>query len=110
MTKHTPGPWGIYKGEENDAIAVSYWPTLPNGKGGGHVGVSIARMPVPSQFIDRAEINANARLIAAAPDLLAALQAYVEKDFEMGGTSSKAEIHNARLAAARAAINKAQGK
>lgn len=39
-------------------------------------------------------------------ELREALEAYVSKDFEMGGTSSKAEIHNVRLAVSRATLER----
>lgn len=68
--KHTPGPWNLYVDEDGDAIAVSKW---VEGRNGGTIGVSIARMPVPDK-LSRPEINANASLIAGAPDLLEALK------------------------------------
>jgi len=44
------------------------------------------------------------RLAAEVAELREALAAYVSADFDMGGTSSKAEIHNARLTGARALL------
>ena len=62
--------------------------------------------PQPVAYCNSA---ADARLFAAAPDLLEALESYVAADFEMHGTTSAAEAHNARLQQARAAIRKAKG-
>ncbi len=57
--KHTPGPWGCAStGHE----AHDYRLTKPNGD----------YLPVNAPCNDHSEQRANARLIAAAPDLLAA--------------------------------------
>ncbi len=67
-TTHTPGPWNI--GERQDGQRVEPYPVnyLPVS---GH-GQAIGRV-YAGGFSD-ANIEANARLIAAAPDLLAALK------------------------------------
>lgn len=111
QTKHTLGPWHLgFRNGANGNMVMAY-----NGKEAceDQAICSMYGLPINCDVSAmkgerNAEGLANARLIAAAPELLEALRAYVEKDFEMGGTSSKAEIHNARLAAARAALNKAQ--
>jgi hypothetical protein len=59
MSKHTPGPWvfdnlGCISAETRDPVAT---------------------VDAPVDFDDLKEIHANARLIAAAPDLLAACKA-----------------------------------
>ena len=82
-TQHTPGPWAI----EPDALGESSIVT----DNGGTIADVYGRNP------------ANARLIAAAPDLLAALQAVA--DYWAGG-DVPADID----AAMRAAIAKATGK
>ena len=65
-TKHTPGPWTMHPrfddGAEVRAIAPVAW-----------CGVATTVGSSGDQSIDAAEARANARLIAAAPDLLAAL-------------------------------------
>ncbi len=58
------------------------------------------------EYPERAECEANARLIAAAPDLLAALQTLLEVPHLQGGETSTAFPHIKR---ARAAIAKATG-
>ena len=66
-TKHTPGPWTMhprfdYGAEVRALLAPVAW-----------CGVASTHGASSSQSIDAAEARANARLIAAAPDLLAAL-------------------------------------
>ena len=86
--QHTPGPWLAldYTGTDEPA-----WHVVP-----GDFHGTIATLD-PEQ-------SANARLIAAAPDLLAALEALVanldEGDF----------ISTTRIDAARAALSKARGQ
>lgn len=93
-TKHTPGPWTMHPrfddGAEVRALAPVAW-----------CGVASTHGASSSQVIDAAEARANARLIAAAPDLLEACERllrwagwpHAEKDIEL----------------ARAAIAKAKG-
>ena len=74
---HTPGPWCPYRDEDGNIVSIM---TEVAGDNGGITGKGIARMPVP---VERGaknarttwdEINANGRLISAAPELLAALK------------------------------------
>lgn len=68
MSAHTPGPWRKatnLQGHTNHVVADSY------------VTVCSFLTSVKSSC-DRDDIEANARLIAAAPDLLAALQSIAE--------------------------------
>ena len=60
MSEHTPGPWGCV---DTSYHAHDYRLTKPNGQ------------PLPLTVVanDHSEQRANARLIAAAPDLLEAL-------------------------------------
>jgi hypothetical protein len=59
--KHTPGPWGcVY----TSFHAHDYRLTKPNGE----------TLPINAPCNDRSEQRANERLIAAAPDLLEALE------------------------------------
>lgn len=71
MTEYTPGPWGLFDGTD-------IWPI--NADGGGY----IARLRFRGEAVETAtgdrefpETEANARLIAAAPDLLEAAKAFV---------------------------------
>ena len=72
MSKHTPGPWITDDYSKNDVARH-----VMNGNGNGPV--YIARVPLQSAAGMRTNAysaqEANARLIAAAPDLLEALRA-----------------------------------
>ena len=81
-TKHTPGPWTMHPrfddGAEVRAIAPVAWCSVATTVGSSG-----------NQSIDAAEARANARLIAAAPDLLRALEEAIRDhdDFEDGRLS-----------------------
>lgn len=96
---HTPGPWRL---ENNIAYG---WKTNPYSitvrKPGVH-GVAVANIPA-KQTISRDEALANARLMAAAPDLLDALVTMPQ-----GLSSTDAEWWD-WIEKARAAIDKATG-
>lgn len=69
--KHTPGPWTVLPEElDRDYIRVR----------GTQLGkrYKIANVPTPTNGVEREaeETRANARLIAAAPELLEAIQKY----------------------------------
>ena len=82
MSKHTPGPWGIV---------------------GGQYGLPEVWKSDRSEAVCERVFNGNARLIAAAPELLDALEAVVRADIYM---HERADA----LAKARAAIAKATGE
>lgn len=63
-TNHTPGPWRIDYNGKDSADAV------PRIKGNSVENVAF----IPAYEHPRPEMQANARLIAAAPDLLGALE------------------------------------
>lgn len=100
MSKHTPGPWyavGYWVEHENDNVA-DICTCDPAAIEQEHLG----RKP--------AEIEANARLIAAAPNLLAALQALVaEYEPNLKAFALNAP-RKAKWESACAAINKATGE
>lgn len=95
--KHTPGPWTLAKGSLG-------------------VYVMVGDREISSTVGSSREDLANARLIAAAPELLAALENLV--DLLAGDQWSEAEIDvafnltglGARVNQARAAIAKARGE
>ena len=95
MSAHTPGPWEFY-GDNNYGGTVEIGPRLT-------VSVDRADRFDSSMAINREEMEANGRLIAAAPDLLAALEALCPK--VLSGTSGMDEA----IAAAESAIAKARG-
>ena len=89
-TKHTPGPW--------EAVGLTVCQVPPGGREiifGAH----------NTRSGDKDERQANARLIAAAPELLEALRGLVETS----ETRDRLAIEDA-LIHARAAIAKAEGR
>ena len=69
MTEHTPAPWTAVGG----SIMVDY--------GGGFFDVAYVDGKYPNGHLTIAESKANANLISASPDLLAALVAIRECTF-----------------------------
>lgn len=92
MNKHTPGPW-------NDIFNIA------NGIGIGNGQFRIAEVHNTN---DGEEI-ANAALIAAAPELLLALEALMTQ-IEVRGFELKSLIPSETRNAARAAVAKARGQ
>jgi hypothetical protein len=88
MNKHTPGPW-----TQDEFRTIN-----ANGKTLMVEGVAL------SGRIDE-ETRANARLIAAAPELLAALQGLLKGIFDGPADADAAML----IAKARDAVNKATG-
>jgi hypothetical protein len=102
--QHTPGPWQwSHNGastHDTHCIEIS---------GGDRIGnVAYCQSYTGDGYDDRSETIANARLIAAAPELLEALQAIVKSlaDHDDEGMVE----HAAQMVAARAAIAKATGE
>jgi hypothetical protein len=96
--KHTPGPWWIETGPDVDLI--------------NHVGISADDHSMLAQAVWKMDdderspmCEANAHLIAAAPDLLDALQSIVAS-----AEDGCAAINTRFLITAKAAIAKATGK
>src|SRR5690606_19127575 len=103
-TKHTPGPWTPMKRQpasraDNGLCALAQvW--------GGWIVV------VPSRMVDRSgyDAEANARLIAAAPELLEALEKLLTAVDKACGTAIPQGSFVAARKAARDAIAKATGE
>ena len=91
MSTHTPGPWA--------ADPVTLMVTSERGL------VCVVEDRVHADYDNSAEIEANARLIASAPDLLAAL-----RELEQLVTSHIVEEADNWCRSARAAIRKATGE
>lgn len=119
QSQHTPGPW-------QTAGRAIYTPSAwKNGRDSGQVMVAQCfaepdrEMPDSAEFLgavklpgNDCEADANARLIASAPELLAALEAWLNCHDTAGTTPSDeafAEPFRSILKQARAAIAKAQG-
>lgn len=88
MSKHTPGPWSP--------------PQEPNGKGmGWRAGPCWLGQNSHSE-----ETAANARLVAAAPELLVALVEILSQ-IDQGGSGGKVFSRDYCIKAARAAVSRA---
>jgi hypothetical protein len=102
MSKHTPGPWQIrsVKGDPLLQVCADKEP------------VAIVAHPWPTTIGDPARIqSANARLIASAPELLAACErqvANIERWLETGVPADAAESKSI-YDQMKAAIAKAEG-
>ena len=101
MSKHTPGPWQVdenAKGYDTEVAKCIVWG--PKGPGYGAIAYT---SPHEIPYSDGLQI-ADARLIAAAPDLLAALKRiFCVASVELTGRRDDV------LEQARAAIAKAEG-
>ena len=92
-TKHTPGPWKVGRYTPN-ATEISILTT-----GGAPVTPAWG----PKFYVNSEQAKANARLIAAAPDLLEALDAIVQRIYDGSSISPySAEYRNALNAIAKA--------
>ena len=99
MNTHTPGPWAC---EFHETAAGTPFGIVVGGKGkGGLMDTVICHAPdyrdEPVSY--KVFKSANARLIAAAPELLEALQECLECEFAV---TDKAAIAKARAAIAKA--------
>jgi hypothetical protein len=90
MTKHTPGPWSTGK-----------WDERTNGR---HIDAATCPHIASALYMGgTATADANANLIAAAPDLLAALEYACEAEWD--------GLHEPRwMTVAREALKKAKGE
>ena len=100
MSKHTPGPWN------DKSLDGSQWGVYS--ADGRSVAQAQQITPLPS---DRTQIErtANARLIAAAPELLEALKDLMREVDRSGLSEAKAYGWPVVTSAAIAAIAKAEG-
>jgi hypothetical protein len=103
--QHTPGPWALYVQDKNDGYigrvsTIDRFTGKPYPAHAQTQGVPVAR--VYDNLVSRDVAEANARLIAAAPDLLEAARLTV--------AAYKPNEHCPFLTALRAAIAKAEGR
>lgn len=104
-TKHTPGPWITEKLPVNNEPDADYIPLI----------LGADRSEVASVFSDAGQAGRviNARLIAAAPELLAALESLTATARTFRNVPKPAQewtaLDDEALAAAFAAIAKARG-
>ena len=111
MSKHTPGPWAVYVQDDGDRIHAVF---SENQQGNGGIKAIAQEDSIAVPGLNHPDREANARLISAAPDLLAALVEMVAqdgeaiKDAKAFGNPFPPEML-ATYNAARAAIAKATG-
>jgi hypothetical protein len=104
MSAHTPGPWIAVR-----EAALDYRHHQIDTEDGQSC-VAVVAGGGPVRAIDVAEEIANAHLIAAAPDLLAACEAVAKSLDHPDGTGwYEATLSHADVAAIRGAIAKARG-
>ena len=99
-TQHTPGPWTIHADTDG-------WPLVMSGGVAGRIVANVNPQSCPDEssapeFVEM-PCEANARLIAAAPELLEALQSVLENCLDSEGLC-------AAHAKARAALAKTTGE
>jgi hypothetical protein len=75
--KHTPGPWGAH----NNEVFAGPFKRIKGGISGFRAHIC----EMDDLDLDEDEVEANARLIAAAPDLLEALRPFAELDMRPDG-------------------------
>lgn len=103
-SKHTPGPWVNGKsGRYPNLPSVEAWE--------GSFGIEICVCLGAGDYAQAtAETHANARLIAAAPDLLAVLREGVASYGRPGGPWNMPKDPGGWISRAQAAIAKAEGR
>ncbi len=100
-TKHTPGPWEIGP-QEFSRVKV-----YEKQQGSRRIVADCDLNELREMIGYRPEAEANARLIAAAPDLLAAVEALLRLP---GISSFAADLDSDAVKLAERAINKATGQ
>lgn len=114
MSKHTPGPWELdYDTRPAEVCTIYNTPNQPSEDGLGQRFVYV-RGPIGYWEADEDENLANAKLIAAAPDLLEALQIWMRFFDEMpkgqfGKIVCDIGLMNDGFIKTRQAIKKAEG-
>jgi len=107
--KHTPGPWGANLGQDD---VPGIW-TIGPMRGEFLVNPVAITAIGPNDGKDILRNTANARLIAAAPDLLESMQAlfkHCSMIHSVWGENCNLKEANAAIERARAAIAKAKGE
>jgi hypothetical protein len=107
-SKHTPGPWMTFR-EPNDTISINY--QLSDGTCGPHIATVVTESCDDELGADSPIAQADARLIAAAPELLEAcrLAANLLHDSITLSDSTRRELRKKLLAAVALATSGPQG-
>ena len=98
--KHTPGHWKVVEHSWSDSSIFA-----SDDKQVARLSIYDVATESTQSALEK-EMDANARLIAAAPDLLEALEAMTGK----AGKQNWNDMYPAQYAAALSAIDKAKGK
>lgn len=103
MTDFTEGPWtfsgaGIKAGDEHIATTWALEFRVSDKRKDGESWLEMRERTTPERAAAAAEARANTHLIAAAPDMYAALRAFLEA---YGSTDQLSEQARAALAKAR---------
>ena len=101
MSKHAPGPWMVL--DTPESMYAPFWIVAKS-------NVSLAAKMRVASIDDEPEARANARLIAAAPELLEALKQLLRQVDESGNGDASDFGWPSATHAARAAIAKAEGQ
>lgn len=105
MSAHTPGPWGAWQPLNDGSWAVTAWEAGDKSAKPGDP----ARLP--PRIADEIDVAADARLIAAAPELLAACRVCLEAErrraADLQPRSPASAYTQDRIARIEAAIAKA---
>jgi len=97
--KHTPGPWEARRliSNNGEPYATSYF---------AHIDIGVCMVWAPTGNIEQ---EANAHLIAAAPDMYEALAEIERADFDFGATRWTPSLERWAIKV-RAALAKARGE
>lgn len=98
MNKHTPGPWYPHYAKADHCLSSSVWGQEPGNQVAVIGGKSLEAM------------NANARLIAAAPVMYEALQAMLNGILFTRGASMSEDRWQTLTTIARTALAQAEGR
>lgn len=105
----TPGPWRVDETKALGAYGVwTDYPTHPGDDGAGYPSQICSVLPDKRQ-VSREERDANARLIAACPYLLAACETVIARHDEKARAANFATCGCDDCTPLRAAVEKARG-
>ena len=108
MSEHTPGPWKARPGGAEVITAYAPEGVRAHGYGCGNDFIADLNDGEYHEYYDRAEQEANARLIAAAPELLEALEELADLVDDLVDGIYRPDSFTTQPA--RAAIAKAKGE
>jgi hypothetical protein len=102
MNKHTPGPWNVSDHVNNNEIVVR--------SNDGDIVANLKCDRVHNSMNGKTEVEANARLIARAPELLEALRKAEASMYSLHESNALDDEDYAALKAVTQAIAKAEGR